>query len=414
MSAALVFTKTGRDALFFLENGLFYLPAAYLGIAVLSPLTAVAVLVAMRRLGPRRVRIGGPLVTAFLLLGFFAVARPGGGLLMTGFFVLVPLTFGVLFAMAWLLAAELLQHLPRRGLARPYSLIGGAAISGGILAGLAARAASGVVEPRYFILLGALCLSASALVLALAQRTFCSNVARPPPGPLGMRSQVKRVVRQPYVRLLFAISVAAAAAGILIEFQFYLAAATSGNDARDNAALFAGLYTVLNVGALVVQLLLVPELQRWLGIGGSLSILPGALVGGAAGLLASSSLAMRGALKAGEGGLKSSVHRSNWEQAFLPIGAESRGVAKLLIDGLGSRVGEGIAAASVLAWLTFVVGEQLEGRSTTWLTLLLLGAAAAWLTLTRRLRREMRVALRHPESATAAEELGLGALPPDT
>lgn len=396
ISAALVLTKTGRDALFFQGSGLFYLPRAYMGIALLAMPTALLVLAAMRRYGHRRIRIAGPLVTAAILIAFFVVARPGGGALMTGFFMLIPVTFGVLFSLSWLLAADLLGHLPRSALGRPYSVIGAAAISGGVLGGLVGRGLSMRVEPALFLLIGAGCLVASAVVMSLAQRRFPSTLAARCTGEIveedaGMRAQISRVVRRPYVSLLLGISVTAALTGILIEFQFYLAAATSGRGGQENAALFSTLYTVLNLGALLVQLLLVPELQRWIGIGGSLLILPAALVGGAAALFANSSLLMRSGLKAAEGGLKSSIHRSSWEQVFLPLADQTRTTAKLLVDGMASRLGEGVAAGIVFVWLAFVARGEIVGRSTAWITIFLLGSAALWFWLVRRLGRRIEL-----------------------
>ncbi|MEE9156211.1 MAG: hypothetical protein V3U38_06140 [Gemmatimonadota bacterium] len=390
MTAGLVFTKTGRDALFFLEDGLFDLPRAYIGIALLSFPTAALVLGTMRRFGPRATRIAGILAAAALLVGYFLVARPGGGALMTAFFMAVPITFGVLFSLSWLLAADLLDYLPKDRLARPYSAIGAASIAGGIVGGFAARALSMQLQPKWFILLGALCLGIAGLALGVAQLRYPARMAPGTTRDEGMvRPSVRSLRAEPYALLLIAVSVTAALTGVLIEFQFFLAAATSGNDGQQNAALFATLYTALNVGALLVQLLLVPVLQRRLGLAGSLLILPGALVGGAVALLANSSLLMRSGLRAAEGGLKASIHRSNWEQAFLSLGASSRNFVKLLVDGLGARVGEGVAALILLGWLSFVVRGDLTGQSITWVTYLFAATASIWLFLTTRLRQSL-------------------------
>ena len=62
-------------------------------------------------------------------------------------------------------------------------------------------------------------------------------------------------------------------------------------------------------------------------------------------LAASASGLGRTALRVAEGGLKSSIHRSNWEQAYLPVARRLRPVAKIMVDGVGMRVAEGLAAA---------------------------------------------------------------------
>ena len=42
-------------------------------------------------------------------------------------------------------------------------------------------------------------------------------------------------------------------------------------------------------------------------------------------------------LRVTEGGLRSSVHRSIWEQAFIPIDAGDRSTVKIAADGIAAR-----------------------------------------------------------------------------
>jgi len=387
ITASMVIIKAGRDALFFQKNGLFDLPAAYIGTAALAFPLATVVLTLVRRFGLRKVRIGLPLVMALLLAGFSRLVHPGGGPLMTVFFLCVPLTFGVLFSVSWLLAAELLDGVPRRFLARQYSLIGAASIGGGVVGGALARTLATWLEPRALILAGALLLLAPAAVMAMAQRRFRQALPASdrPPMARGI-DVVADAVGRPYILLLIGIAMLAAVSGIVIEFQFYLAAAGAGRDARSAAEFFSTFYLVLHLGALLVQLWAMPRLQRRIGVTGSLQVLPGVLVGGAAALLANASVLMRSGLKATEGGLKASIHRSNWEQAYLPIPAARRAPAKLLVDGLATRVGEGLAATAILVWLHGEAATGVAGRGIGWLTYALLGSVTLWLLLSRTLR----------------------------
>ncbi len=387
MSTSLVLTRTARDALYFQGGGLLDLPRAYVGIAVLSIPMALGVIGLMRAIGPRLLRIVAPLALALVLSGFYSVVRPGGGLLMTAFFMIVPLAFGVLFSLQWLLAADLFDRVPEESRAKPYGVIGGATISGGIIGGILARALSEFVAPADLILFGAAFIVASATVTLLAQRRFPLHMQPSPVSQDTPRRRLREIILEPYMLGLLAIAVMGAVTGIIVEFQFYFAAATAGNDAKESAALFADLYTVLNIAALVVQVLIVPKLQRRIGVRGSLLILPAALVGGAAMLLASPSLLLRSGVRATEGGLKSSVHRSNWEQTFVPISRGTRNMVKLVIDGIGARLGEGLAAVFVLIWLSGATADQLEGRGTSGITSFMLVAALLWLILVRQLQR---------------------------
>jgi hypothetical protein len=333
---------------------------------------------------------------------------------MTTFFMFVPLAFGVLFSAAWLLAADLLERAPRSALARAYALVGAASILGGVAGSLVARVLAAHVEPRAFVALGALGLTLSAGILAWTQARF------PPPTDLAPvlsataapgRLTLRELLRQPYPALMLAVAMAGSLVGVLVEFQLYLAAATSGNTARENARFFANIYLLLNAAAFVVQLYLMPRIQRAIGVHGSLLILPGALLGAAAGLLASASLAGRSLLKVTDGGLRASIHRVTWEQAYLPMDRAQRGMAKVWIDGAASRVAEGLAALVLYLWLTLVVaGRPLVGQPTAWMSYLLVGALVGWVALTRILARR----LKSSGAAASEDALRLDVLLPET
>lgn len=407
MTAAFVLVKTGRDALYFQDGGLYDLPLAYVGIAVLSVPTAFLMLSLMRRLGPRRARVLAPLGVAGALLGFSGVVRPGGGLLMTAFFVLVPLAFGVLFSASWLLAADLLAGAPRPQMAHAYSRVGAASILGGVAGGLLARMLAPRIEVSALLVLAAAALAASVAVTARAQNRF-PPAARPGPGTGSAPVDFRTVLKQRYPVLLLVVGMTASLVGVLVEFQLYLVAATAGNRGRENASFFAGVYVVLNGAALIVQLYVMPWLQRTLGVSGSLHVLPALLVGGAAGVLASASLFSRSLLRVVEGGLKASIHRVNWEQAYLPLDGSHRPAAKILVDGMGARIAEGLAALLLFLWVRLAVagGVPLERRA-SWLGYALFAASLVWVALTRALVRDLA-------PAAAPEAFRLDVPPPDS
>jgi len=395
LTAAFVVAKTGRDALYFQGRGVYDLPRAYIGIAALSLPMAGLVLFLMRVLGTRRARCVLPLAVAAVFMLFSVTARPGGGGAMTALFLFVPLAFGVLFSLSWLLAADLLAAEPRPVLARAYAGIAAASMLGGVGGGVLAGALATVVEPRGLLWITAALLVASASVVAAAHRRF--PVMHAAAASFSRRfdplAAARALVAHRYTGVLLATGMLAALAGILVEFQFYLAAATSGHDAATHQRFFAGFYTALNGAALVVQLLVAPLLQRRIGIHGALLVLPAALLGGASILLGSASMLARASLRVAEGGLKSSIHRASWEQAYLPIAASHRGAAKLLVDGAGARIAEGLAAVAVWMWLRWQVGDgSLVGQSIDWVVWTLLGSSLVWIALTRRLGRRLATA----------------------
>ena len=140
MTASFILTKTGRDALYFQKDGLFDLPWAYLGIATLAVPVAMMTLSLTKRLGLRPMRIVLPLTVALVQAVFYVVAEPGGGVVMTLFFMSIPLIYGVMFSTTWLFGGELVETLPKERLSLVYGRLG---INGGRTAWRGCRKAAG-------------------------------------------------------------------------------------------------------------------------------------------------------------------------------------------------------------------------------------------------------------------------------
>jgi AAA family ATP:ADP antiporter len=403
LMAAFVLAKTGRDALYFQEGGLLDLPKAYVLIAIFSIPMAFAMLGLMRMLGTRRSRVVAPLLMAGFMITYAFLARPGGGFIMTASYVVVPLAFGVLFSQAWLLTAELFEASAREEIAQAYSIVGAAAIGGGVAGGALAKLLSRFVDPQGLLFVSALALSAAAGVVAVTQARFPLPVARTTRSVRAPGSaEFRRVATERYSYMLLAIAMTASLVGILVEFQFYIAATIAGRGGRANADFFAGFYLVLNAIALAAQLWVMPRVQRRLGVHGSLLVLPAALLGLAGALLVNASIMTRSLLRVAEGGLKSSVHRVNWEQAYLPLDRHHRAAAKLFVDGMGARLAEGAAAGILFLWIRAAMpdGTMIESRI-GWITWALLGTVLAWIVLTRALARSLA-----PVTTSAALEQG--------
>jgi ATP/ADP translocase len=196
-----------------------------------------------------------------------------------------------------------------------------------------------------------------------------------------------QALSQPYVRLLLGVASAAAIVGVLIEFLFYQAASSSlghGNHAR----LFADIYLALNLTALVVQRFVVPRLQTAIGLTGVLLVLPGAVVGVMPFAMLTPSTLLQGVLRLTEGGLKSSIYRVGWEQTYLPIMGRCRAEAKLLVDGVATRMAEGLVAVLLYAWARYAP-QAGAARASTDLMLLLGVMAILWIALVVRTQRHL-------------------------
>lgn len=387
MTAAFMLARTGRDALYFQGGGIQALPLAYMGVAVLALPVAMVLLVLVRSLGARQARLSATGLMSAVLAGAGLVATPGPSPAMTFFFMLVPVVFGGLFSLAWLMAGEIIGR-DSPDLAWSFSRAGAASILGGLLGAGLARGLASWVTPRGLLSTSAVTLAAAMLAMMLTHWRFPPVDVVRLTGPIVAPPAFSTAVRQRYVRLLFSIAALAAICGVLIEFQFYRAASSYADTDAERTALFANFYLGLNLAAVGVQWFIAPRLQAAIGLSSSLLVLPGAIVALLPAVFGFASGTMHAVLRLTEGGLKSSVHRSSWEQTYLPIGAGCRTEAKLLVDGVGTRAAEGFGAALLYLGLA---GAQTGGGS--WLgagkgiTYALLVASVLWLVLTMRARR---------------------------
>jgi len=400
MMASLILARTGRDALYLQDGGLLHLPFAYLGIAALSAPMAALILWLMRLLGPRPARVAATLITAAILAVFHRLAQPGGGPLMTFFYIMVPLTHGVLLSMTWLLTADLFDGAPRTVQARAYSMVAMSGVLGGLLGGVAARSLAGLVTPQTLLLVAAGSLVLAAAIIALGQRECptCvmaldgpSAVPGPPGGEMPGVAAFWCTLRERYVVLLLAIAVLAAFAGVLIEFQFYMLVAA--DDAREYTVLLANFYLVLTAVTALLQLVALPPLRRRFGLFGSMMVLPALLAPGALLVVVGAGSLSRVALRVVEGGVKASIHRVSWEQSYLPLPRSQRAVVKLVIDGMAARMGEGMAAAVFGLWLWRAADQAGPPSGIGWLALTVAAVSVLWLSLTGALGSSLRHAL---------------------
>jgi len=384
-----IMIKTGRDAVFFQEGGLRKLPIVYIWIAVAAIPAAVLHLRALDRWGARKTRTSLFFLTALLFLPFIPFVDTHHPRAMTLFFIFVPPIFAAVFAGAWLLASDLLEGADGAMLRKVYTRIGAASMVGGISGGFLSKGISLIVEPRYLVAGGASILIGTGFLVAQAHRR--NPVEMLVPKPRGSKNNHTAhvtfggpqsiLMRQRYTLVLIGISTLATIAALYIDFQFYATATITGNS---NAQFFANFYIVLNLVSLAIQLFVAPRLQARLGVIGALLLLPTALLGGA-GLFSFWSIVQgRTVLKVLEGGLKSSIHRSMWEQVYLPINRKFRDMAKMVVDGAVQRLAEGLGSVALLVWLR-ANDLPLNQLNYGWITWVIVAAIVLWILLTRAL-----------------------------
>jgi ATP/ADP translocase len=384
---AFIVAKTGRDALFFQgSGGLLQLPLIYINIGAASLPLALLFVKAMKVWGARPARVGVMTLAASVMAIAAPFLEPGDNPAMLAMFMFIPAIFGLLFASLWLLASDLFEKIDRSIAARAFSKIGAATLCGGMIGGLISKALAPYLHPKWLILLGAVVILAAASLVLYIHGRFPTNIVGKKDN--GKKLGILAPVSNKYALTLLFISMTGALAGLLIDFQFYAAAASARMGASGNANFFANFYILLNFSSLLLQLFATPKIQDKIGLRGGLMVLPFALVGGAAFASAAATAFSRSVLRVTEGGLRSSVHRSIWEQAFIPVDSGDRSTVKLVVDGVAARIAEAIGAVAILIWLKQAVpGGTIDmSLDTRWMSWVILATVAGWLIITHTLR----------------------------
>ena len=389
LTMAFIVAKTGRDALFFQGKGLFQLPMAYMGIGLSSLPAAFLYVQAMKIWGARAARVGIIVFAAAVMAAFVPFLPQMHYSVLLSLFIFIPTIFGPLFATIWLQASELFENAPKAVAARSFSRIGATSLAGGMIGGFLSKGLAPYLEPQWLVFLGALITLIAAGAAVKTHRSFPLDAGTKRERREGQKGGVSIAFSKRYARMLLLISMTGALAGLFIDFQFYAAVSSAQMGSKGNASFFANFYIMLNLGSLILQLFAAPKIQDKLGLRGGLLILPLALLGGATFVTAAATALSRSVLKVTEGGLKSSIHRSIWEQAFISVDSSERSVVKVFVDGIGARIAEGLGATLLFVWLMHIDTSDPTGLNTGWIAWMLLLTAAVWLWLTRNLRLDL-------------------------
>ncbi|MDA2930793.1 hypothetical protein MYX84_12760 [Acidobacteria bacterium AH-259-O06] len=385
--------KTARDAIFFSQGGLWQLPVAYIWIALVSIPAGMLHLTAIKRWGARRTRMRVFLLTGVIFFSFVPFVDLQHRTAMMAMFIVTPVIFAGVFAGAWLLAGDLLEGAGPEVTRWAYSRIGAGSMLGGILAGILARLLSPIFSPKALVAVGALTLLGASWLVSHAHRSSPAwSRSSTVPNSNSDNKQGKsrashlvsqssesaaQLVKEPYIAGLIGVSALAALATLFIDFQFYAVVTFSGNT---NTEFFGSFYAVLNTASLFLQLLVAPWLQSRFGLGRTLMVLPLALLGGVGLAAYGTTLISRSILKLTESGLKASIHRSVWEQVFLPIRRGQREITKMLVDGLSARISEGIGAAVLYIWL-WHFSDTGHNPDVSWTFWIIIAVVVSWIAL---------------------------------
>ncbi|MBL8608016.1 MAG: hypothetical protein JNL38_11885 [Myxococcales bacterium] len=400
VTAGHTLSETARDALFLTRLSPTKLPWVYLGLAVLGALIGLR---PRAPASPRRLGLG--LAAAAIVTAGFGVALRGPStLLVYALYFWTGVFASVVTVELWVLLGQLHTATQAK---RLYGLIGAGSVVGAVVGSGASRLLAMSLTPASMLF-------GSAALVALSAPVALS-LPRGAPAPPGggaagvpLRASLGRVWSSPYPKRVLTLATLGAVTVTLADFAFKSVVAAS----VPRAELTAYLSTVslaLSALSLVAQVGVARWLLRRLGVPAALVLLPFGMLAGGLGVALGGGLRAVLGLKAADGALRYSVHRTAVELLMVPVHDAVRDRVKPVIDLVGQRGGQAIASVLILALAAVGAHDQRLGFAVAGLATLWLAAA---LSVHRHYLDLFRTTLREGGLSTDAEmpRLDVGAL----
>ncbi|MEZ5069457.1 MAG: hypothetical protein R2751_00465 [Bacteroidales bacterium] len=383
--ATLLVIKPTINALFLSDVGIRKLPLAFILVAVFAGVMTTFYSRILNRIPLNKV-IQFTLVVSVVLIVIFSVLLRLDLLdtwILYVFYVWVAV-FGVLSASQfWILANVIFNAREAR---RLFSVIGGAAIGGGIFGGYLTSVLAPLIGSENVLFVGAFFL---ILCIPLFRAIWNSNKAVTS-SVYRRKQRMGKVSERPY-RLVLSSKHLTYLAGItalsvlvakLVDYQFSAISSMRILDEDELAAFFGFWFSNFNLLSLLIQLFLTRRIVGVYGVGVSLFFLPVGIFAGAVAILISPGLFSAVLIKASDGSLKQSVNKSAIELLAFPIPSDIKNQAKTFIDVFVDAIATGISG---LLLVFFVNGLHLPVRFVSVVILLLL---LVWFKMISRIRNE--------------------------
>ncbi len=380
--------ETARDALFLAKIPATRLPWMYLGIAGLALITTQARIPALDRFGRHQLLAAGLALGTAVTTVFWFIQSSGTWVLYALY--LWPALFSSLVLVTFWLTLD--EDFTVTEAKKVYGFIGAGSAIGAAIGAAIARALVGRFPARDLLLISAAFFAVGAVLMGLS----CRGKTRPPvqaSETLSWKS-LGQIDAAPYLRRLLVIALLVSISATLADYLFKSWVARSV-PSDQFVSVFASVSLVQSILGFAVQVVGVSWLLRTAGVTRALLVLPLAFLAGGVGLFVAGGLALAVALKIADATLRYSVQRTGSELLFLPVDNPIRQRVKPLIDVVGQRLGQTLAAIAVLSL----------GAATSAPRILAIGLQSGYLELFRQILRRGRLPV-----LTEVPHLDLGAL----
>jgi AAA family ATP:ADP antiporter len=389
--------KPARDTLIVTEFGLGYKAMASAAQAVL--LVAAVPLYGWLGTRVRRLRLLGTMAGVFAAnLGMFYLGGQAGLRLGVAFFVWLGIYNVFVISQFWAFANDIYTEGQGR---RLFPLVGVGASLGAWIGAETVEPLIATLDytPYTLMLLGAVVLLLAFGLTVVVDRRESGRGAAPEAArvaeePLGPEGGFRLVLGDRYLTwiaaLIILLNVVNTLGGYLIDMLVLQEADLRfGTDASGDAyqAFVGGFYGVfyarVNLIGFLLQLFVASRALRYFGVRGSLFLLPVLALVNYSVIAVVPLLAVVRVGKILENATDYSINNTVRQALFLPTSREAKYKAKAVIDTIGTRFGDVLAAAVLLGGLA--IGTGLAGFA--WLNV---GLTALWLGVAGRIAREHR------------------------
>ena len=382
--AVLLIIKPTVNALFLSELGVGQLPFAFLLVAVTAVISSFFYSKAVAKYALNKIIETTLIASLFILICLGVLLNLGiSTIFLLYFFYVWVAIYAVLSASQFWVLANLVYNV--REAKRLFGFIGSGAIMGGILGGYITSILAPFIGNENLMFVAAFLLvfcipllrniwRAKVNISGATKEKKRANLISERPLQLILKSK-----HLSYIACIVAVSVLVAK---LVDYLFSDFASASFTDADELTAFFAFWFSTFNLLSLVMQLFFTHRIVGIWGVGFSLLLLPIGIFGGSIFFLLLPELSAVVVIKAMDGILKQSVHKSASELLALPLPFDLKNKTKSFIDVVVDSIATGIAGCLLI----FVIrGLELPSF---YIGVLILLLVCLWLFFILKVRQE--------------------------
>lgn len=333
-------------------------------------------------------------ITVACLLGIWWMLRFKFPWMLYVFNIFVSLFSIVTVSQAWLVAANVFDS---REAKRLYGLLGLSAVAGAAFGGAFTARLAKVMELRDLLLATAVMvlLAYACIRVVAAQKNV--NLAAAHAGEadedFAFKDIVSGVRRHRHLQVIMAIITITFIVDMLVQFQFSAMAKVAFHDEKQLTAFLGSFYGIyLNLVTFTMQFFLTSLIVRYMGVGGTLQIMPVVIGIASAVTMFVPHLAAASAMRLSEAATRYSFNRTGMELLYLPLPTALKNRTKAFVDIFMDRFGRGLGGMVLMLYLA--IETDPKHPNLTKLSALILAISTLWMLLSARVGKEYTATIR--------------------